>query len=185
MEPADADAYFGKVLRGSPSGTRLGRSQALSTYFMFLELRHKVEIHRMTGRVIECPIDEMNRPRGAKDAQLADPGDAHGHRRQPSPWALFTGWGGGLATCRKFAPTARIYTAAKLMSQVGQRVRGACKLDLADSRSDLGRFGKRHGRHGKGARGSAPRARLVLLINGADRTLRWFIEDFWGQFGDA
>ncbi|MDP9612561.1 hypothetical protein ACFV4E_09375 [Streptomyces hygroscopicus] len=45
MEPADADAYFGKVLRHSPSGTRLGRSQALSTYFMFLELRHKVADH--------------------------------------------------------------------------------------------------------------------------------------------
>lgn len=51
MESADADAYFGKVLRDSPSGTRLGRSQALTTYFMFLELRHKVELHRMTGRV--------------------------------------------------------------------------------------------------------------------------------------
>lgn len=55
MEPTDADAYFGKVLRGSPSGTRLARSQALSTYFLFLELRHKVEMHRMTGRVVECP----------------------------------------------------------------------------------------------------------------------------------
>ncbi|WP_242434276.1 hypothetical protein [Streptomyces sp. CB01580] len=53
MEPADADAYFGKVLRNSPSGTRLARSQALTTYFLFLELRHKVELHRMTGRVIE------------------------------------------------------------------------------------------------------------------------------------
>ncbi|WP_406336067.1 carbohydrate-binding module family 14 protein [Streptomyces sp. NBC_00203] len=68
MEPADADAYFGKMLRGSPSGTRLARSQALTTYFMFLELRHKVEIHRMTGRVVECPIDEMNRPRGTSSA---------------------------------------------------------------------------------------------------------------------
>lgn len=34
MEPADADVYFGKVLRNSPSGTRLARSQALSTYFV-------------------------------------------------------------------------------------------------------------------------------------------------------
>jgi hypothetical protein len=57
-----------QVLRASPSGTRLGRSQALTTYFLFLELRHKAEIHRMTGRVIECPTDEMIRPRGAKDA---------------------------------------------------------------------------------------------------------------------
>ncbi|MGC0420976.1 hypothetical protein ABIA38_006509 [Embleya sp. AB8] len=45
MEPADADVYFGKVLRGSPSGTRPARPQALTTYFMFLELRHKVARH--------------------------------------------------------------------------------------------------------------------------------------------
>ncbi|MFG2395182.1 hypothetical protein ACGFYF_40945 [Streptomyces lavendulae] len=64
MEPTDADGYFGKVLRGSPSGTRLARAQALTMYCLFLELRHKVEIHRMTGRIVECPIDEMNRPRG-------------------------------------------------------------------------------------------------------------------------
>lgn len=40
MEPADADAYFGKVLRGSAKGTRLARAQALTTFFAFLELRH-------------------------------------------------------------------------------------------------------------------------------------------------
>ncbi|MDN3294997.1 site-specific integrase [Streptomyces ficellus] len=178
MEPADADVYFGKVLRHSPSGTRLGRSQALSTYFMFLELRHKVEIHRMTGRVVECPIDEMNRPRGAKDAQLRIPPS------EPEIETLFTGWGGELATCRKFAPTARNYTASKLMSQVGLRVSEACGLDLDDIKWDLGRFGKLHVRHGKGARGSGPRERMIPLINGADRTLRWFIEDVWGQFDD-
>jgi hypothetical protein len=113
MEPDDADGYFGKVLRGSPSGTRLARAQALTTYFLFLELRHKVEIHRMTGRVVECPIDEMNRPRGSKDAALRIP------PTEPEIKTLFTGWGGELATCRKFAPTARNYTASKLMSQVG------------------------------------------------------------------
>ncbi len=31
MEPADADAYFGKVLRDAAKGTRLGRAQALRT----------------------------------------------------------------------------------------------------------------------------------------------------------
>ena len=31
---------------------RLARWQALTTYFIFLELRHKVELHRLTGRVI-------------------------------------------------------------------------------------------------------------------------------------
>ncbi|MFE5808457.1 tyrosine-type recombinase/integrase [Streptomyces sp. NPDC056491] len=178
MEPADTDAYFGKVLRGSPSGTRLGRSQALTTYFVFLELRHKVELHRMTGRVVECPIDEMNKPRGAKDAQLRIPPS------EPEVGTLFTGWGGDLATCRKFAPTARNYTASKLLSQVGLRVSEACGLDLDDIKWDLGRFGKLHVRHGKGARGSGPRERMVPLINGADRTLRWFIEDVWGQFDD-
>ncbi|GAA1310645.1 site-specific tyrosine recombinase XerD [Streptomyces sanglieri] len=176
MEPADADRYFGKVLRGSPSGTRLARAQALTTYFLFLELRHKVEIYRMTGRVVECPIDEMNRPRGSKDAALRIP------PTEPEIKKLFTGWGGELATCRKFAPTARNYTASKLMSQVGLRVSEACKLDLADIKWDLGHFGKLHVRHGKGARGSGPRERMVPLINGADRTLRWFIEDVWGQF---
>ena len=62
---ADADAYFGKVLRKRSKGTRLARSQALRTYFLFVEIRHKVAIHQMTGRVAECPVDEMNRPRGA------------------------------------------------------------------------------------------------------------------------
>ena len=35
MEPADADAYFGTVLRDAAKGTRLARSQALKTYFLF------------------------------------------------------------------------------------------------------------------------------------------------------
>ena len=38
MEPADADAYFGTVLRGAAKGTRPARAQALRTYFLFLEL---------------------------------------------------------------------------------------------------------------------------------------------------
>ncbi|GAA0848746.1 hypothetical protein ACFQVD_12675 [Streptosporangium amethystogenes subsp. fukuiense] len=35
MEPADADAYFGKVMRGAARGTRLSRAQAIKTYFLF------------------------------------------------------------------------------------------------------------------------------------------------------
>jgi hypothetical protein len=69
----DADVYFGTVLRVAPSGTRLARAQAVKTYFEFVELRHKVEIHQMTGRVVECPIDEMNRPRGRRAARLRIP----------------------------------------------------------------------------------------------------------------
>ena len=178
MEPADADAYFGTVLRDAAKGTRLGRSQALRTYFLFLEIRHKIEIHQMTGRVAECPVDEMNRPRGAGRAALRIPPSA------VQVAALFAGWRAELATCRKFAPAARSYAAARLMAEVGLRVNEASHLDLADVKWDLGRFGKLHVRKGKGARGSGPRERMVPLINGAGATLRWFIEDVWCCFDD-
>jgi integrase/recombinase XerD len=173
MEPADADAYFGSVLRDAARGTRLARSQALKTYFLFLEIRHKVAIHQMTGRVAECPVDEMNRPRGAGRAALRIPPSA------VQVGALFAGWRAELATCRKFAPAARSYAAARLMADVGLRVNEVSHLDLADVKWDLGRFGKLHVRLGKGARGSGPRERMVPLINGAGATLRWFIQDVW------
>jgi integrase/recombinase XerD len=148
MQPADADAYFGRVLRRAPSGTRLARSQALRTYFEFLELRHKVELHQLTGQIVACPIDELNRPRGTKDARLRIP------PRAEELATFFAGWAVELATCRKFAPSARNYTAAKLMATVGLRVNEARNLDLADVKWELGPFGKLHVRHGKGARGS-------------------------------
>jgi len=138
----------------------------------------EVEIHALTGRVVECPIDEMNKPRGRKQAALRiPPTDAE-------VAALFAGWREELLTCRKFAPTARNFVAAKLMSEVGLRVNEVRCLDLADVKWELGRFGKLHVRVGKGARGSGPRERMVPLINGADRTLRWFIEDVWAHFDD-
>jgi integrase/recombinase XerD len=166
MQPADADAYFGTVLRRAPSGTRLARAAALSVYFEFLELRHKVELHAMTGRVVECPIDEMNRPGGSKDARLRIP------PLRAEIDTLFVGWARELATCRKYAPTARNYAAARLLAEVGLRINEARHLDLADVRWELGAFGKLHVRVGKGARGSGPRERMVPLLNGAGRTLR-------------
>jgi len=178
MEPPDADRYFGKVLREAAKGTRLARAQALKTYFLFLELRHKVEIHQLTGRIVECPIDELNRPRGHQQARLRIPPTAAQVAK------LFAGWREELASCRKFAPSARNYTACRLLAEVGLRVNEACNLDLADIKWELGRFGKLHVRHGKGARGSGPRERMVPLINNAGQTLRWFVEDVWAQFGD-
>lgn len=178
MEPSDADVYFGQVMRGAASGTRLARSQALRIYFAFLELRHQAELHALTGRVVTCPVDEMNRPRGRKDAMLRIP---------PTAWevgVLFTGWAAELAGCRKFAPAARNYAAARLLADTGLRVNEARRLDLTDIKWELGPFGKLHVRHGKGSRGSGPRERMVPLLNNAGRTVRWFIEDVWGQFGD-
>jgi integrase len=132
LEPADADVYFGKVLRETAKGTRLSRAQALKTFFLFLELRHKVEIHQMTGRVVECPIDEMNRPRGRQRSKLRIPPTAVQVHR------LFAGWRKELATCRKFAPAARNYAACRLLAEVGLRVNEACMLDLGDIKWDLG-----------------------------------------------
>ena len=176
MQPADADAYFGKVLRDARPSTRTGRAAAVTVYFQFLELRHKVEIYNLTGRVAECPLDEMNRPRASAGPQLRVP-PAEEEIEQ-----LFAGWRGELATCRKFAPAARNYAAARLEADVGLRVNEACLLDLDDVRWELGRFGKLNVRHGKGSRRREPKPRLVPLINGADRNLRWFIEDVRGQF---
>jgi site-specific recombinase XerD len=156
----------------------LARAQALTTYFAFLELRHKVELHALTGLVVECPVDEMNRPRGRKDARLRIPPS------EAEVAELFRGWAGELTICRKFAPTARKYAAARLMAEVGLRVNEVRSLDLADVKWELGRFGKLHVRHGKGSRGSGPRERMVPLVNEAGRTLRWFIEDVWGFFDE-
>jgi integrase/recombinase XerD len=97
MEPSDADAYFGKTLRTAAKGTRLARAQALTTFFAFLELRHQVEIHALTGRVVQCPIDEMNKPRGRKQAALRIP------PTEQEVEMLFAGWRQELVTCRKFA----------------------------------------------------------------------------------
>jgi hypothetical protein len=62
MQPCDADTYFGKVLRDARPSTRAGRAAALRVYFQFVELRHKVELHNLIGRIVECPLDEINRP---------------------------------------------------------------------------------------------------------------------------
>ena len=148
LDPADADAYFGRVLRGTAKGTRLSRAQALKTYFLFLELRHKVEIHALTGRVVRVP-DRRDEPAAGPDRCCA----AHPAERRPGAAACSPGWRGELATCRKYAPTARNYAAARLMAEVGLRVNEARNLDLADIKWELGRFGKLHVRHGKGARG--------------------------------
>jgi hypothetical protein len=87
----------------------------ITTYFVFLDLRHKLEIYNLTGRVVGCPIDEVNRPRGATDAALGIP------PTEAEVETLFTGWRSELPTCRKFAPTARNHAAAKPTALIGRR----------------------------------------------------------------
>src|SRR5262249_58310403 len=175
--PADADGYFGRVLRDARPSTRTGRAAALAVYFQFVELRHKVELHNVTGRVIECPLDEMNRPRASAGPQLRVP------PAEAEVGQLFAGWRGELASCRKFAPAARNYAAARLAADVGLRINEARMLDLDDVRWGLGRFGKLNVRHGTGRRRRGPKRRLVPLLGGAARGLRWFIQAVWGLFG--
>lgn len=45
MEPADADVYFGTVLREVAKGTRLSRAQALKTFFVFLSIDRTMGRH--------------------------------------------------------------------------------------------------------------------------------------------
>ena len=89
----------------------------------------------------------------------------------------------GAGDLPEVAPAAWNYAAGPVMAEVGLRVNEACRLDLADVKWDLGRFGKLHVRHGKEARGWGPRERMVPLINNARATLRWFVEDVWAAVG--
>lgn len=74
MEPADADAYFGRVLRGGAKGTRLARAQALTTFFAFLELRHQVE-PGLTA--VHPPLISTWQPRSCTQFLATNKGDRH------------------------------------------------------------------------------------------------------------
>jgi len=87
MQPCDADGYFGKVLREAKPSTRTGRAAALTVYFQFLELRHKIELHNLTGRVGRAgaaAVHEGRRPQAAGLPGLGRtrPRRAHGLRRR-------------------------------------------------------------------------------------------------------
>lgn len=176
MQAEDADVYFGSQLRAAAPATRTGRAAALTVYFQFLELRHRVEIFNLIGRAVEVPLDEMNRPRASTLPQLRVPPS------EAEIEGLFTGWRAELALTRKFAPAARNYMVARLAADVGLRINELRMLDLDDVRWELGSFGKLNVRHGKGSRRRGPKPPLVPLINGADQTLAWFVRDVWGQF---
>ena len=176
MLPSDADRFFGEACRRLAPNTKATKATALATFFRYLEQRHKVEIYHRTGFLVECPLDELNRPAGNLDVMIrVPPTSAELH-------ALFAGWRGELASCRKYSTAARNYAASRLMAQVGLRINELVRLDLADVHWDVGAFGVLHVRHGKGSRGRGPKPRVVPLINEARATLQWYVEEVWGRF---
>lgn len=97
-------------------------TDALSVFVQYLELRHAVEIHNLTGHMVQCPLDEMNRQRGANRVQIRIPPS------EQEITQLFRGWADELAICRKFTTASRNYTAARLMAQVGLRLNECRRL---------------------------------------------------------
>ena len=110
---------------------------------------------------VECPLDEINRPRASGSAATHP-----AHRRRGRAVVRRLAW--ELVTCRKFAPPARNYAVARLVADVGLRINEARMLDLDDVRWELGRFGTLNVLHGMGSRRKGPKPRLVPLIRGAD-----------------
>ena len=99
-------------------------------------MRYKLAIQAATGFVVECPLDEINRPRGGIGTRIRIPPSS----REISQ--LFGGWQGELTSIRKYAPSARNYTACRLSSLIGPRVSELSLLRMGDLRWDLGRFGQ-------------------------------------------
>jgi len=97
MEPTDADAYFGRVLRTAANSTKAHKAKALTVYFAYVDLRHRAEVFALTGRAPQCPLDEMNRPRNHHEMALRIPPG------EQEIDALFAGWRQELDTCRKYA----------------------------------------------------------------------------------
>jgi hypothetical protein len=64
MRPADADEYFGKVMRAAAQNTRLKRTQVLKVWFALLELRHKPEIYQLTAGSGCCTCVTARAPAG-------------------------------------------------------------------------------------------------------------------------
>ncbi|MFD9379459.1 hypothetical protein ACFWBH_28690 [Streptomyces sp. NPDC059999] len=99
LAPSDLDRFFGEDQRRLATLTKVRKAQAPATYFEFLGVRHQADIHAATGVLVQCPVDEINRPRGSTNMRV----------RIPPPAAdvdpLFAGW--GATTCMRLASTRR------------------------------------------------------------------------------
>ncbi|MFG2987978.1 hypothetical protein ACGFZK_01435 [Streptomyces sp. NPDC048257] len=163
LAPSDLDRFFGQDQRRLATLTKVRKAQSLATYFEFMEVRHQADIHAAIGVLVQCPVDEINRPRGSTNMQVRIPPPAADVDR------LSAGWRDDLHAARKYAPTVRNYTACRLASLIGPRVSELSLLEVNDIRWDLGTFGKVLLR-GKGSR-AQKKERLVPLINGSRERL--------------
>lgn len=174
----DADRYLVELRRrGQSRNTVRGKADGVARFYDFLLTRYQGDIHRLTGHVVEQPIDEYNRP--------SNP--TYGTPRVPPSDdeidILFSVWRQSLTHTRKYLPAARDYFAASLWRRLGLRISESVKLDIRDWRPDLSELGKLHVRHGKGSRGRGPKPRLVPAINSADALIDWWLAEVRPQFG--
>ncbi len=174
----DADGFLAEQRRqGLAVSTRAGKAGTLALFYEFVVTRYQGQIHRLTGCVVDQPIDEFNRQSGNTLGRVrVPPSDVEVE-------ALFGQWRAGIPLARKYLPAARDYVAASLWRRLGLRINESVMLDIRDWRPDLGEFGKLHVRHGKGSRGRGPKGRLVPAINGAGELIDWWLGDVRHQFG--
>jgi len=173
-----ADRFLSDQRRaGHAPSTRATKAGMLAGFYAFVIARYQGDIHALTGWVVEQPIDEFNRPASPIGRVRVPPSELEVD-------VLFAGWRSSLEDARKYLPAARDYFAASLWRRLGLRINETVMLDVRDWRPDHGEHGKLHVRHGKGARGRGPKARLVPAINGADRLLDWWLAEVRHLFGE-
>lgn len=178
VEPRHADRFLSEAQKSRAIATRRGKATSIATFYRFLELRYRGQIHELTGYVVTSPIDAINRPTHTGDFSVRVPPSTRDLA------AFFSSWRDGLGKSRKWLVASRNYTMARLTAGVGLRVRELCALTLDDLHFEHGPIGKIHVRMGKGARGSGPRERLVPMLGETQRLLTWWVEDVRGEFDD-
>lgn len=176
---ASADGFFSDQRRaGRSPSTRATKAVMLAQFFEFVISRYQGDVAALTGHVVEQPIDEFNKPPSFAVTRVrVPPSDEEVEE-------LFVSWRAVLCDVRKYLPAARDYFAASLWRRLGLRINETVMLDIRDWRPDLGVLGKLHIRHGKGAHGRGPKARLVPAINGADELIDWWLAEVRHQFGE-
>jgi hypothetical protein len=95
MRPREMDRFVVECQRGRQASTKANKVNTLAIFFEFLELRHRASIYSATGHVVESPVDEMNRPKGAMQRHVRIPPTAteiklafKGRRCRVYPWLI-------------------------------------------------------------------------------------------------